>query len=320
MTNIEKMIDEWAILGRPGYAGRKKKLRRSEIQKIFRDGNWQIAHLIDDKLTSREEALEFFEESYYQYFVNNPEILDWLILTAKDVFDTAESNIDSKCDYSIQETEAAHLNDIAIRRVLKRLGKEFKGDKLLQIHGENSEGFFLTTGEIPFHRPDLILKPQIKGWWKKNSIESFWQSNKVLAVKFNRLKNLSKEILAVVLRKDISMGKGKFSTQAAHAIVTLIPERGMKWDFSKKPVEIWTVKGEENLLGIYSKISKMKINCSLIRDAGKTQIAPGTRTAVGIGPINEAVLDSIMNEFNANNLESSLRKYRDFKTFSLRAL
>ena len=81
-----------------------------------------------------------------------------------------------------------------------------------------------------------------------------------------------------------------------------------------------TVKGEENLLGIYSKVSKMKINCSIIRDAGKTQLAPGTRTAVGIGPINEAVLDSIMNEYGANALEIPMRKYRDFKNLSLKTL
>ena len=320
MANIEKIIDDWAILGRPGYAGRKKNLRRSEIQKIFGDGNWMIAHLIGDKLLPREEALKYFEESYYQYFANNPEILDWLILTAKDVYDTDESNVNSGLDYSIQETDAAHLNDIAIRRAIKRLGKEFQGEKLLQIHGENSEGFFLTTGEVPFHKPDIILSPQIKGWWKKNSIESFWQSNKVLATKFDKIKNMSKETIVVVLRKDISMGKGKFSTQAAHAIVSLIPERGLKWDFAKNPVEVWTVKGEENLLGIYSKVSKMKVNCSIIRDAGKTQLAPGTRTAVGIGPINEAILDSIMNDYNAIALETLMRKYRNFKNLSLRTL
>ncbi len=257
LTNIKKIIDGWAILGRPGHAGRKKALRRTELENKFGKGNWKIVHLIDGKLLSQDEALDYLEEGYNQFFKKNTELLDWLILTAQDIYDTAPSNIDSKFDYSIQETETAHLNDIAIRRVIKRLGKEFQGSKLLQIHGEDSEGFVLTTGQVPFHKLDLIYSPQIKGWWNKNSIEAFWQSNKVLVVRVDRLKQLSKKMVGVVLRKDIHMGKGKFATQAAHAIVTLIPERGETWDFEQHPIEVWTVKGEENLLGIYSTMSKI---------------------------------------------------------------
>ncbi len=318
MINIKKIIDGWAILGRPGFAGRKKALRRAELENKFGKDNWKIAHLVDGKLLSRDEALVYFEESYYQFFIKNPELLDWLILTAQDIYDTNPSNIDSKFDYSIQETDTVHLNDIAIRRVIKKLGKEFQGSKLLQIHGEDSEGFVLTTGQIPFHKLDLIYSPQIKGWWGKNSIEAFWQSNKVLVVKLDRLKRLSKKMIGVVLRKDIHMGKGKFATQAAHAIVSLLPQRGQTWDFEQNPIEVWTVKGEENLLGIYSTVSKMKFDCSIIRDAGKTQLIPGTRTAVGIGPINEAEFDSILSRYGALPAESKSRLYLSFKSLILR--
>lgn len=318
LTNIKKIIDGWAILGRPGYAGRKKTLRRTELEVKFGEGNWKIAHLVEGRLLSRDEALVFFEEGYYQFFKKNPEILDWLLLTANDIYDTNPSNIDSKLDYSIQETEAAHLNDIAIRRVIKRLGMEFQGSKLLQVHGEDSEGFVLTTGQVPFHKPDLISSPQIKGWWSKSSIEAFWQSNKVLAVKLDTLKSKSKKMICVVLRKDIHMGKGKFATQAAHAIVSLLPQRGQTWDFEQSPIEVWTVKGEEHLLGIYSTMSKMRYDCSIIRDAGKTQLIPGTRTAVGIGPINEAEFDSIMSKYGALPAESSSRNYLSFKSLIIR--
>jgi len=317
VTNIVKLLDDWAILGRPGYAGKKKQLRRAEIQNKFGDKNWKIAHLVEDKLLSQEEALFYFEESYFSYFKKNPAILEWLIYTASDIYDTAPSNIDSGLDYTKQETSSAHLHDIAIRRVIKRLERKFSGDRLIQIRGEESEGSILTTGEVPFYKTSLILKPQLKGWWKKDSIESFWQSNKVLAIKFKILENLSEEIIGVVLRKDIHMGKGKFSTQAAHAIVSLIPERGLKWDFNKKPIEVWTVKGEDTLLGIHSKIKKMKINCSLIRDAGKTQLIPGTYTAIGIGPIKQAQFDKVMFEYEGLPLESAKRSYCTFTTIQL---
>ncbi|NHJ86573.1 MAG: hypothetical protein FK734_13995 [Asgard group archaeon] len=320
MTNISKLIDNWAIIGRPGYAGKKKKVRRLELEKKFGANNWKIAHLIQGKLLDRIEALTYFEDSYFHFFSNNPEILDWLILTAKDVYDTSPTNTDSGLDYTIQETEDVHLHDIAIRRVLNRLNKNFQGNKLIEIRGQESEGAILSTGQVPFHQPELILQPQLKGWWQKNSIESFWQSNKVLAINLQILKRMTEPIIGVVLRTDFRMGKGKFSTQAAHAIVSLLPQKDIKWDFDTKPIEIWTVKGEANLLGIYRFTQKNKVNSTLIRDAGKTQISPGTKTAVGIGPINAAEFDKIMCEFSAAPLEASERSYRSFENIILTPL
>jgi peptidyl-tRNA hydrolase len=317
MSNILQLKDDWAILGRPGYAGKNKKLRRKELAEKFGEDNWKIAHLVENKLLSREEALVHFENSYQDYFEKNPEMLEWLITYAEEIYDTAPSNVDSGLDYSIQETTAAHLHDIAIRRVLKKLGKEFQGNTLLQIRGEDSEGYVLSTGLLPFYKPEVILKPELKGWWKKKSIESYWQSNKVLAVKFDQLMKMSKKMVGVVLRKDIKMGKGKFSAQTAHAIVSLLPQKGIKWDFENNPIEIWTVKKEENLLGILRLANKQKINSSIIRDAGKTQLEPGTRTAIGLGPINEAIFDKLMCEFEATKVEGNPRKYKTFKNLAL---
>jgi PTH2 family peptidyl-tRNA hydrolase len=124
-------------------------------------------------------------------------------------------------------------------------------------------------------------------------------------------------MLGVVLRKDIHMGKGKFSAQAAHAIVSLIPQKNMQWDFNEQPVEIWTVRGEENLVGIHSKAQKLNLNCTLIRDAGKTQIAPGSKTAVGLGPINEAEFDALMNSFDAKPTVTFNRNYSNFENLIL---
>jgi len=312
-----KTIDDWIILGRPGYAGKKKKLHREELQEKFGKGNWKIQYLVKDKLLSREEALAFYEARYFHYFQKNPEILEWLVTYAKDVYDTAPSNVESGLDYSIQETDAAHLHDIAIRISIKKLGKEFQGDVLLEVRGKESEGYIISPSQIPFHQPSLILEPQLKGWWNKNSIESFWQSNKVLLVKFDTLVKMSQQMVGVVLRKDIRMGKGKFSVQTAHAIVSLLSERNLKWDFPNKSIEIWTVKSEEDLLGIYHQAQKLKCNCSLIRDAGKTQLDPGTKTAVGIGPINEAIFEKVMYSFCATPQETVMRNYRILKNLIL---
>ena len=41
----------------------------------------------------------------------------------------------------------------------------------------------LSPGVVPFHEPGSIAAPQLKGWWKSGTIESFWQSNKRLQVR-----------------------------------------------------------------------------------------------------------------------------------------
>ncbi|MDD5746935.1 MAG: hypothetical protein PHO30_06725, partial [Candidatus Omnitrophica bacterium] len=46
--------------------------------------------------------------------------------------------------------------------------------------GPQSEGYFLNPGYVPFHRPELIIQPQLAGWWKPYSIEGFYQSAKAI--------------------------------------------------------------------------------------------------------------------------------------------
>ncbi|HOU94965.1 MAG TPA: hypothetical protein PLU22_28135, partial [Polyangiaceae bacterium] len=62
------------------------------------------------------------------------------------------------------------------------LGRRFQGTELVRIRGRGSAGYRLNPGVVPFHAPEAILKPELVGWWQPGSIESFWQSNKVLEV------------------------------------------------------------------------------------------------------------------------------------------
>ncbi len=64
----------------------------------------------------------------------------------------------------------------------------------------------------------------------------------------------------------------------------------------------------------------MNVNCTLIRDAGKTQIAPGSKTAVGLGPINEATFDILMNDFGAKSTVTYSRNYNTFVNLTLTSI
>jgi len=177
--------EEWITVGRPGYVGGRRGKREKEYQRLFGEGNYRIRHLWHEEVIDRDAALALYEEAYYEFLKANPETLDWLCATASDVYDIAPTNVESGLDYHRQECAAVHLQDIAIRRCLQRLGRAFEGSHLVQIRGHDSEGYRLNPGQVPFHEPSAIIRPSLAQdtWWLEGSIEDMWQSNKILQVR-----------------------------------------------------------------------------------------------------------------------------------------
>ena len=54
----------------------------------------------------------------------------------------------------------------------------------------------------------------------------------------------------------------------------------------------------ERLYEIKAIVDANSINNSLITDAGRTEIAPGSVTCIGIGPSTDAILDKITGELS----------------------
>lgn len=179
----------WKTIERPGYFGKKRDEIIANWDKVHGEGNWRLAYVWDPLIIERREAIQIYEDGYYEYLKTNPEDLDWLVRTASDVYDTAPSNVESGFDYKHQETKNNHIHDIAIRRAVLRLGKWFYGKRLLQIRSRDEESFRFSPGIVPFHLPGMIVKGEIKDyggkgiWWNLNTIEDFYQRNKVLQIK-----------------------------------------------------------------------------------------------------------------------------------------
>lgn len=109
---------------------------------------------------------------------------------------------------------------------------------------------------------------------------------------------------AIVLRRDIRMGRGKAAAQAAHAsceAVFAILRSGRriwndwleKWRAGGQLKVVLRVDSEAELLDIYRKALELDLPASLIADAGRTQLEPGTRTAVAIGPAPSSLVDKV---------------------------
>ena len=111
---------EWQIVDSPGYAGKAKASRDTLRDKQYGRGNWKTAFRWGDLIIERGFALQLYEDAYWVFLRDNPEQLDWLCNTASEVYDNAKTNLQSGLDYSIQEAESTHLQDIAIRRSILR--------------------------------------------------------------------------------------------------------------------------------------------------------------------------------------------------------
>jgi hypothetical protein len=185
----------WRNDHRPGYFGRRKNEIIAKLDASYGQGKWRLRWVIsiepneapgpfEKVLDFAEACKELYEESYYRFLLGQPWEVD-AICQYRECFDNAETNIQSGLDYTKQESYSTHIQDIAVRNALKRLGREFMGinGKLLQIRSADSEGYRFGPGNVPFFAPELITQPSLApSWAQKGSVEDFWQSNKHVQV------------------------------------------------------------------------------------------------------------------------------------------
>ncbi len=102
----------------------------------------------------------------------------------------------------------------------------------------------------------------------------------------------------VVVRTDLEMSRGKAAVQVAHAAVTAAFEAFKSktewfnewWSSGQKKV-VLRIDGEKSLVELVEKASLLGLPIGIIRDAGLTELPPGTLTAVGIGPGPSSLID-----------------------------
>ena len=109
--------------------------------------------------------------------------------------------------------------------------------------------------------------------------------------------------LVVLVRNDIKMTKGKIAAQAGHAAVNCAmsikkkdPKTYDRWSLNGEPIIVLRVCSEKELFEFKAVADAQNINNSVVRDAGKTQVEPGTYTCLGIGPAASSVIDKITGE------------------------
>lgn len=101
----------------------------------------------------------------------------------------------------------------------------------------------------------------------------------------------------IVVRSDLKLGKGKLAAHVSHASLAgyrLVRGREPKfveeWEREGEKKIVVKVDGERELFELYEKIKK-EIPTAIIKDAGFTQIPPGTVTCLVVGPWKDEEVD-----------------------------
>ncbi|XP_062516142.1 peptidyl-tRNA hydrolase 2, mitochondrial-like [Corticium candelabrum] len=106
--------------------------------------------------------------------------------------------------------------------------------------------------------------------------------------------------MVIVVRTDLKMGKGKIAAQCSHAAVAAYKsllryntELLCHWENAAQPKVVLKASNEDELNQLAIQAQQAGLESHIIRDAGRTQIARGSKTVVGIGPGPASVVDRV---------------------------
>lgn len=103
-----------------------------------------------------------------------------------------------------------------------------------------------------------------------------------------------------VVREDLRLTAGKVAAQVAHAAVMLVEEASRR---KPRLVEDWKAAGQRKIVLLAPNLVVLEelargarargLTTVIVEDAGHTEVAPGTRTVLGIGPAPASAIDPV---------------------------
>ena len=102
---------------------------------------------------------------------------------------------------------------------------------------------------------------------------------------------------AIVARADLGMGEGKLAAQVAHASLMAAEDADRRdrseWRGSGQKKVVLRADGESRLFELADRADREGLAHAVVRDAGHTQLEPGTVTALAVGPAPEDLVDRV---------------------------
>ena len=98
----------------------------------------------------------------------------------------------------------------------------------------------------------------------------------------------------VVVNESLNLPRGKLAAQVAHAALSsfLVADTHSQRDWLSlgMPKVVLRCDSADELVDLQHKADAAGLPCALIRDAGRTVVAEGTITCLGIGPATDVEL------------------------------
>ena len=214
----DRLSDIWMPAGVPGFSGGDKQRRADLLDERFGSDGWRWGYVVRGRMVGFDEAIAQSDQGYRAYLTEHPEIVDWLVTEAGNVYDERVENVFD--DGYVQLSPVPnHYQDISVRRVVAELtgtagevpgepeemldlgtgavhvvprAPGFRGPHLVQLRDAVSPAYFLNPALVPIHDPALITTlPGRSEWYHGEgcahlSIEAYWQQCKVIEVRYDR--------------------------------------------------------------------------------------------------------------------------------------
>jgi len=107
---------------------------------------------------------------------------------------------------------------------------------------------------------------------------------------------------AIVARADIGMGEGKLAAQVAHASLSAYEDADRRartaWKGEGQKKIVLKASGEREIFELADRAEREGLPHAVIRDAGHTQLEPGTVTALAVGPGRDDVVDKVTGDLS----------------------
>jgi PTH2 family peptidyl-tRNA hydrolase len=107
---------------------------------------------------------------------------------------------------------------------------------------------------------------------------------------------------AIVARADLGMGEGKLAAQVAHASLSAsedAPDRTRKaWKGEGQKKVVLSADGESRIHELADTAGREGLPYAVTRDAGHTQLDPGTVTTLAVGPGEDEAVDRVTGDLS----------------------
>ena len=172
-----------------GYLGSHRNEVIKRYDESFGKENWRVVWFDKEKkkILDFQRMCTYYERSYHMYLEKNPEPIEFLQSRASNVCAEDASDLESDCNYLIQNGKRTQLLAIAIRNVMSLMKKEFCGQELIYLRGPKMVYRIceqLDPKVVPFCNPEKIFDP----WYGESerilfSVEDFYQNNRFLQIR-----------------------------------------------------------------------------------------------------------------------------------------